>query len=60
MKLPEAKPMLTTWALPTVNAWAELQTKASKMEGDAGHNDAFTQMLTYFPPLYPTTLTLPS
>ncbi len=46
MKLPEAKPMLTTWALPTVNAWAELQTKASTMEGEAGHNDAFTQMLT--------------
>ena len=46
MKLPEAKPMLTIWALPTVNAWAELQTKASKMEGAAGHNDAFSQMLT--------------
>lgn len=46
MKLPEAKSMLTTWALPTVNAWTELQTKASKMEGEAGHNDAFSQMLT--------------
>ena len=46
MKLPEAKSMETSWGLPTVNAWAELQTKASKMEGAAGHNDAFSQMLT--------------
>lgn len=46
MKLPEAKSMATSWGLPTVNAWAELQTKASKMEGAAGHNDAFSQMLT--------------
>ncbi|HGY5246657.1 TPA: EH signature domain-containing protein [Aeromonas salmonicida subsp. pectinolytica] len=46
MKLPEAKSMATSWGLSTVNAWAELQTKASKMEGAAGHNDAFSQMLT--------------
>ncbi|AUZ75861.1 EH signature domain-containing protein [Aeromonas hydrophila] len=46
MKLPEAKSMATSWGLPTVNAWTELQTKASRMEGTAGHNDAFSQMLT--------------
>lgn len=46
MKLPESKPMAITWSLPTVNAWTELQTKASKMEGAAGHSDAFSQMLT--------------
>lgn len=46
MKLPESKPIPTTWGLPTVNAWTELQTKASRMEGTTGHNDAFNQMLT--------------
>ncbi len=46
MKLPEAKSMATSWGLPTVNAWTELQTKASRMEGTAGHNDAYSQMLT--------------
>ncbi|MGI2189547.1 EH signature domain-containing protein [Shewanella oncorhynchi] len=46
MKLPEAKFMLTNWSFPTVNAWAALQTKASKIEGTTGQNSAFEQMLT--------------